>query len=54
MPNDNVKRMLDKLSFRDAVKLHNDLQSKKPLCPEVREKVQHALRKAKITIVRSH
>lgn len=54
MPNDNVKRMLEKLPFRDAVKLHNELLSKKPLCLEVREKVQHALRKANITIVPSH
>ncbi|WP_157497316.1 hypothetical protein [Diaphorobacter sp. J5-51] len=51
MANENLKRLMEVLPFRDAVLLHNELRSPKPLSKEMQDKVRQALRSAKFTIL---
>ena len=46
MGNENLKRLLNQLTFRDAGQLHQELQSPKPLSQELQQKVLAALRRA--------
>lgn len=50
MPVDSVKRILEKMTFRDAVLLHNELLTEKPLSDEAKAKLHKAIRLARMEV----
>ena len=51
---ENVKVVLSKLPFRDAVLLHNEMQSQKPLSQEMQSLVKKALKPVRISVIASN
>lgn len=54
MYTENVKVVLSKLPFRDAVLLHNEMQSQKPLSQEMQSLVKKALKPVRISVITSN
>ncbi len=48
---ESVKEVLNKLPFRDAVMLHNELQSQKPLSQEMQTLLKKALKPVRVSVI---
>lgn len=48
---ESVKEVLNKLPFRDAVMLHNEMQSQKPLSQEMQALLKKALKPVRVSVI---
>lgn len=48
---ESVKEVLNKLPFRDAVMLHNEMQSQQPLSQEMQALLKKALKPVRVSVI---